>query len=87
MADDNRYNIKIECGADFVLPFTWYDNNGEPVDLTGATVEAQLRQYESSYDYFDFVCSHNGIGGRIVISMPFLIRPDTMTYLLRLQAE
>lgn len=70
MADGNKYNIKIECGADFVLPFTWYDNNGMPVDLTGATVEAQLRETSSSPDAYDFVCTHNSAGGRIAINLP-----------------
>lgn len=70
MADGNKYNITIECGADFVLPFTWYDNNGNPVDLTGATVEAQLRETSSSPDAYDFICQHNGSGGRIAITLP-----------------
>ena len=70
MAEENKYNILIESGADFVLPFTWYDNNGSPYDLTGATVEAQLREFPEAVDALDFVCSHNGTGGRITISMP-----------------
>lgn len=70
MAEENKYNILIECGADFVLPFTWYDNNGVPYDLTGATVEAQLREYPEAVDSYDFVCSHNGAGGRITITLP-----------------
>ena len=70
MADGNKYNITIECGADFVLPFTWYDDNGMPVDLTGATVEAQLRETSSSPDAYDFICQHNGSGGRITITLP-----------------
>ena len=69
MAEENKYNIKIECGADFVLPFTWYDDNGTPVNLTGATVEAQLRETSSSPDAYDFICTHNGVGGRIIIAL------------------
>ena len=70
MAEENKYNIKIECGADFVLPFTWYDDNGMSVDLTGATVEAQLRETSSSPDAYDFICTHNGVGGRITLTLP-----------------
>lgn len=70
MADGNKYNITIECGADFVLPFTWYDDNGMPVDLTGATIEAQLRETSSSPDAYAFICTHNGAGGRISINLP-----------------
>lgn len=70
MADGNKYNITIECGADFVLPFTWYDDNGMSVDLTGATVEAQLRETASSPDAYNFICTHNGAGGRITLTLP-----------------
>lgn len=69
MAEDNRFNITIECGTDFVMPFTWYDNNGAPYDLTGATVEAQLRESSTDPDYFEFACLHNGSGGRITMKM------------------
>lgn len=69
MTDENKYNIKIECGADFVLPFTWKDDNGVPYDLTGATVRAQLRESRSSSDGIDFVCQHNGEDGRIWLTM------------------
>ena len=69
MAEENRLNIGIECGIDFVMPFTWYDENGDPMDLTGATVEAQLREYEASPDFFEFACYHNGAGGRITVTM------------------
>lgn len=70
MADENKYNIKIECGTDFVLPFVCTDDNGNPVDLTGATVSAQLREHSGDPDAFDFICTHNGVGGRITLAMP-----------------
>ena len=76
MADGNKYNITIECGADFVLPFTWYDDNGTPVDLTGATVEAQLRETSSSADAYDIICTHNGAGGRITLTLPQEVTSD-----------
>lgn len=69
MSEEKKYNIKIECGADFILPFTWYDNNGLPMDLTGATVEAQLRETSSSPIAYDFMCTHNGSGGRITLTL------------------
>ena len=76
MAEENKYNILIESGADFVLPFTWYDNNGNPYDLTGATIEGQLRETASSADGYEFVCTHNGAGGRITITLPYEITSD-----------
>ena len=69
MSEDTKYNIKIESGADFILPFTWYDNNGLPMDLTGATVEAQLRESSSSPSSYEFICTHNGAGGRITLTL------------------
>ena len=65
-----KYDILIETGTDFVLPFTVRDNNGNPVDLTGAQVEAHLREYAESPDYYEFSCIHNGSGGRITITLP-----------------
>ena len=65
----NKLNILIETGTDFVLPFTIYDDNDIPVDLTGAKVEAHLREYEASPDYFEFQCVHNNAGGRVTMSL------------------
>ena len=69
MAEENKYNILVECGTDFVLPFTWYDENDVPYDLTGATVEAHLRESDSDPDYYEFACVHNGAGGKITMRM------------------
>lgn len=69
MEEDNLYNILIEAGADFVLPWYWYDENGNPVDLTDSTIEAQLRHFAEDPDFYEFVCTHNGLGGRISITL------------------
>lgn len=69
MPESAKLNILIKTGADFDLPFTIYDNNGVPLNLTGATVEGKLREYAGASDYFNFVCSHNNLGGRITIKM------------------
>jgi len=70
MAEENKYNIVIEAGADFVLPWYWYDSNGNPVNLTGATIEAQLRHFAEDTNFVEFICTHNGAGGRITITLP-----------------
>lgn len=70
MAETKKQNIKIESGTDFVMPFVWLDENDEPVDLTGAVIEAQLREYSASSDGFDFICAHNGAEGKIILTMP-----------------
>ena len=65
-----KYNILIETGTDFALPFTVYDDNDMPMDLTDARIEAHLREFEASPDYFEFSCISNGAGGRITITLP-----------------
>lgn len=65
-----KYNILIETGTDFVMPFVIYDDNDIPVDLTGARVDAHLREYEASPDYYEFSCINNGAGGRVTITLP-----------------
>ena len=67
---DNRLDITIECGADFALSFLVRDDEGTLIDLTGATVEAQVREYAEAADYFAFTAVHNGQGGRVSLSMP-----------------
>lgn len=66
----NKLDIEVESGADFVMPFTMFDDSDNIIDLTGATVRAQLRQTTESADYFEFTCTHNGVGGRIIVAMP-----------------
>ena len=66
----NKLDIELEGGADFVMPFVMYDDSDNIIDLTGATIRAQLRQTAESSDYFQFTVTHNGVGGRVVVSMP-----------------
>lgn len=70
MPETAELNILIETGTDFVLPHKIKDENGNPLDLTGATVSAQLREFAEAADAFDFACMHNGSGGRITVTMP-----------------
>ena len=64
-------DITIECGATFNMYFTVRDDSNSLVDLTGSTVEAQLREYAEANDYLEFTATHNGAGGRVTITMPF----------------
>lgn len=70
MAESGELNIRIETGADFVLPYTIKDNNGNPVDLTDAVITSHLRRFAEAAEYFEFICTHNNKGGRIIITMP-----------------
>lgn len=69
MADGEKINIVIVAGADFTFTKPWNDDNGNPINLTGSTINAQLRQFSEASDYFDFVCTNNGQGGEITIKM------------------
>ena len=67
--DERFYDININTGEDFSLTFTVYGNGSTPVDLTGAVVSAQIREYPEGLTETDFACVHNGKGGQITISM------------------
>lgn len=43
MATAGTHDIIIDQGARWSLAFTWQDSNGDPVDLTGYTINAQVR--------------------------------------------
>ena len=64
------FDIYIDCGADFVLTLTLRDEDGNLVDLTGATVSAQMRENPEANDHFDFTVTHNDDGGKILMRMP-----------------
>lgn len=65
-----QHDITIECGADFFLSFLVRDGTNALVDLTGAVIEAHLREYSEASDYFAFTAVHNNGGGRITLTMP-----------------
>ena len=69
--ETKQVNITIEAGATFQMFFTVRDDNQSLIDLTGATVEAQLREFPEAQDYFQFTATHNGSGGRVNITMQY----------------
>ena len=64
------YDIVLEAGADFSMTFALTDPEEEPVDLTGCTLKAQLREFPESNIVYDFTVTHNNEGGIVVMSMP-----------------
>lgn len=42
MIQPGNYDITIQQGADWQKTFQLFDSNEDPVDLTGATVEAEI---------------------------------------------
>ena len=69
--ETKQVNITIEAGATFQMYFTVRDDNQSLIDLTGCTVEAQLREYPEAQDYFQFTATHNNSGGRVSITMQY----------------
>lgn len=43
MIGPGKLDITVYQGADFYLPFTLTDDDGDPVSLTGATIRAKVR--------------------------------------------
>ncbi len=51
----NTYNIELQQGSDFYRSFTVYDVNGGAMNLSGFTIEAQLRKTYNATEYVAFV--------------------------------
>jgi hypothetical protein len=63
------YPITLEQGADFNLSITWNDPDGDPVDLTGYTAAAQVREsFDSADALLDFTITGMGVDGVIELS-------------------
>ena len=69
MVEREHYDIDLNCGEDFALTFTLRDDNGQVIDLTGATVDACLKEFSESVDYIPFVATHNSAGGKVTLVM------------------
>ena len=64
-------NIEIHAGADFALTFDVKDEFYQPVDLTGATIEGQVRQYAEAAEYYPFFINSIPASGIICLTIPF----------------
>lgn len=70
MVKKKYHDIRIYNGEVFDLAFKVLDTEDQVVDLTGAAVTAQLREYpQHDEPPFDFEVRHNHSGGRITITM------------------
>lgn len=59
MQERNTYNITIFSGADYRLDLTLTEDDGEIIDLTNLTLEAQLREYPEDNDYLTFTITED----------------------------
>ena len=65
-----NHDIEIYAAADYVLPVTLRDENRQPIDLTGATVEAAVAEFAGSAETTPFAAVHNSSGGHITLTLP-----------------
>lgn len=57
MIQPGNYDITIQQGADWEKTFQLFDSNGEAVDLTGATVDAEIWTAGKHIKLADFTVS------------------------------
>lgn len=65
----SAYDIEVDIGADFVFNIRLKDDEGKPVNLVGAVIDARLAEYSESADSIPFIGMHNGTGGLITLML------------------
>tara|TARA_R110000868_G_scaffold2746_2_gene19100 strand:+ start:552 stop:884 length:333 start_codon:yes stop_codon:yes gene_type:complete len=64
-----KANIIIDQGTDFSALIDVETSSSTVYDLTGFTVQAQMRKNYSSTSATTFSCSHNGVLGQISMNL------------------
>lgn len=64
-----KANIIIDQGTDFSALIDVETSSSTVYDLTGFTVQAQMRKNYSSTSATTFSCSHNGVLGQISMTL------------------
>lgn len=66
-----KYDISIEQGADFALSLTLKDGLGDPIDATGETIEAHIRQAWDKPKIAEFSIENSDAAvGKITLILP-----------------
>lgn len=65
---DLKYDLTINAGADYSIDFIYTDDDEVPVDVTGWTVEAQLRPFTEDSTHIDFVCTADTDGFHLALA-------------------
>lgn len=68
MNNDLIYNITIFAGTDYVCDMSYTNDAEEPVDLTGWTVEATLREFPEATDGIDFLTTADAEGVHLALT-------------------
>lgn len=78
MTQPGRYDIVIQQGADWEKSFQFFSSNGVGLNLTGATVEAELWTEFKRLKLADFIVTYtNRSAGQFKLSLS-----DAVTYAL-----
>jgi len=66
------YNITVEQGSDYQLTLTCtQDDGGAPINFTGATIYAQIKQQDSAETSVgNFTVTNGGTSGVLTLTLP-----------------
>lgn len=66
-----RYDVTVDAGATFSTVFTYKDANGVPIDLTGYTAQAMLRDdpYSQAAAALTLTPTIDGPNGTVTLAM------------------
>ena len=64
-----KANIVIDQGSDFAVDIDLSTADDDVFNLTGYAVNSEMRKNYASSTSVVFTTSHNGVGGRVVLSL------------------
>ena len=64
-----KANLKIDQGSDFTTAINLTDDDGDILNLTGYTGEAQIRKYYTSTTAYDFTVDIGANTGQVTLSL------------------
>lgn len=68
MKETLRHDLVINKGENYTVDFSYQEDDGTPVDVSGWTAEAQIREFPEAKDYQGFVCSADNTGFHLSLS-------------------
>ena len=93
MSTVERHTLNARAGDSFTRILTWMDADGNPIDLTSATLEWSLKRGASTEQWTDApqVTITNAIGGEITLALTFAetmaLRAITRTWLYEVTVQ
>lgn len=68
MKETPRHDIGIQPGSDYLIDFSYQEDDGTPVDVSAWTAESQIREYPEARDFLGFVCESDSTGFHLSLS-------------------